>query len=133
MFHLLDTKLVGGSSYREGRVEVFHSGAWGTVCHNDWGMDDAQVLCRSMGYGDAQSATSGSSNSYGPGSGNIAFDYVRCSGSESSFFDCPNSRYLIHNNCDHTKDAGISCSGKMRSNYSSLKYTKNIMFIQIPK
>ena len=107
-YSLPDTKLVGGSSYREGRVEVFHNGAWGTVCDDEWDMDDAQVLCRSMGYGDAQSATSGSS--YGQGSGNIAFDNVQCSGNESSFFDCTNNGFQVHN-CDHSKDAGVSCSG----------------------
>ena len=108
---LSDTKLVGGSSYREGRVEVFHNGAWGTVCDDEWDMDDAQVLCRSMGYGDAQSATSGSS--YGQGSGNIAFDNVQCVGNESSFFDCSNNGFQVHN-CDHSKDAGASCSGISR-------------------
>ena len=91
-------------------MEVFHNRAWGTVCDDEWDMDDAQVLCRSMGYGDAQSATSGSS--YGQGSGNIAFDDVQCSGDESSFFACASNGFQVHN-CDHSKDAGASCSGKI--------------------
>ena len=95
-------------------MEVFHSGAWGTVCDDEWDMDDAQVLCRSMGYGDAQSATSGSS--YGQGSGNIAFDNVQCSGNESGLFDCTNNGFQVHN-CDHSKDAGVSCSGKILSHF----------------
>ncbi len=31
-----DVRLVNGTKFSEGRVEIFHSGRWGTVCANSW-------------------------------------------------------------------------------------------------
>ena len=37
-------------------MEVYHNGAWGTICHNHWTIDDASVVCRELGYARAIAA-----------------------------------------------------------------------------
>jgi len=60
------TRLTGGASPHEGRAEVFFDNKWGTVCDDDWGMEDANVLCKELGYPGALSALG--SAAFGKGS-----------------------------------------------------------------
>ena len=43
-------RLIGGSYQWEGRVEIFFAGSWGTITDSDWTNEDAQAVCRMMGY-----------------------------------------------------------------------------------
>jgi len=44
-------RLVGGSSSREGRVEVYYNSTWGTVCDDLFTHASARVVCYMLGYG----------------------------------------------------------------------------------
>ena len=43
-------RLVGGQSAYEGRVEVCLSQRWGTVSSDGWKIENAEVVCRWLGY-----------------------------------------------------------------------------------
>eukprot|EP00118_Oscarella_pearsei_P002855 m.11939 g.11939 ORF g.11939 m.11939 type:complete len:2352 (+) comp23692_c0_seq4:198-7253(+) len=100
-------RLVGGSSSYDGRVEIYHSGRWGTVCDDSWSTDDANVVCRELGYGPATAAVCCAG--FGQGSGTIWLDNVGCTGTENSLQACSASPWGTHN-CGHYEDAGVRCS-----------------------
>ena len=102
-------RLAGGSWSGEGRVEIFHNGAWGTVCDDGWDLNDAQVVCRSLGYSNASDAPL--SAHFGQGSGQIWLDDVNCLGNESSVERCSHIGWNVHN-CGHSEDASVICSSK---------------------
>ncbi|XP_078665958.1 uncharacterized protein LOC144908267 [Branchiostoma floridae x Branchiostoma belcheri] len=100
----------GGSTSSQGRVEVFHDGLWGTVCNNSWGLSDADVVCRQLGYLGATEALG--SAAFGQGSGPIWLDNVTCNGSEATISDCGHNGWGIHD-CEHGEDAGVVCEQRV--------------------
>uniref|UniRef100_K7FHA6 Soluble scavenger receptor cysteine-rich domain-containing protein SSC5D n=1 Tax=Pelodiscus sinensis TaxID=13735 RepID=K7FHA6_PELSI len=100
-------RLVNGLSRCAGRVEVFYNQRWGTVCDDSWDLQDAEVVCRQLGCGSPLSAPC--SSCFGEGSGAIWLDDVHCTGKEAALSEC-NIRPWGDNNCNHTKDASVTCS-----------------------
>ena len=88
-------------------MEIYYNGTWGTVCHDDWDINDARVVCRQLGFRYALNAYRNAR--YGQGAGPILLDNVFCDGYESSLFSCSHSRMENHN-CDHSQDASVQCS-----------------------
>ena len=105
-------RLKGGAHPSEGRVEVYRLDfrAWGTVNRDRFGRTDANVVCRSLGFGDAKEFFS-SAAVFGSGTGRIAMDDVGCRGSEPSILDCNYNRR--HDDSDnHQQDVGVRCEGE---------------------
>ena len=91
-------------------MEVYHNGEWGTVCDDGWDLNDAQVVCNELGFGNAINATN--RGFYGGGRGQIWRNNLHCVGTELSIKNCSHSGWGI-NSCSHSQDVGVKCvSGK---------------------
>ncbi|XP_044844667.1 deleted in malignant brain tumors 1 protein-like [Mauremys mutica] len=111
-------RLVNGPSRCAGRVEVLHNQLWGTVCDDNWDLQEARVVCRQLGCGTALSAPGGAR--FGRGSDRIWLDDVHCTGTEAALTQC-RARPLGDNNCNHGEDAGVVCSDSGISEVAQLR------------
>ncbi|XP_033110872.1 scavenger receptor cysteine-rich domain superfamily protein-like [Anneissia japonica] len=106
-------RLVGGASPRQGRLEIYHDGQWGTVCISSWTTKiDAGVACRSLGLGPPPLNSSVPQTN--PGTGPIHLSDVSCNGSENSIADCNHGDWGI-NMCTHDYDVMLKCSDPIPS------------------
>ncbi|XP_033110166.1 scavenger receptor cysteine-rich domain superfamily protein-like [Anneissia japonica] len=99
-----DVIRLSDGSASAGRVEVFINGLWGTVCDDNWDLDDAFVACRQLGFDDASAVYV--NGRFGAGEGPIHLDEVQCTGEETELSQC---RSIKIHDCQHSEDAGISC------------------------
>ncbi len=107
-----EVRLVGISSNSSGRLEVFHNDQWGTVCSDGFDNRDAAVVCRQLGY---VTGVAIHSSIYGPGSGPIWLDDVRCGGTERQLAECNNRGWDNIRTCLHDRDAAVNCMKKGNS------------------
>jgi hypothetical protein len=106
-----------------GRVEIFYNGQWGTICDDSWGINDAKVACRKLGYSNGLKALQGSE--VPDGSGQIWLDDVACTGNEQSLASCSHRGWGVHN-CSHSQDAGVECVSAGNISFFS-KISKNVV------
>ena len=98
----------------EGYVEGFGTnGQWGGICDDNFDINDANVICRMLGFPLATAALAYSSadDLYGtaPSGNKFVLDDLGCTGNESSIFDCPHNGEWIEN-CKASDIAGVRCA-----------------------
>ena len=65
----------------QGRVEVRYNNVWGTICRNQWSIEDALVVCRMLGFSASRAVINGI---FGAGTGTIWLTNVNGVGKEAS-------------------------------------------------
>ena len=108
----LQVRLAGGESEHSGRVEVRHNGVWGTVCDDYFGVSEARVICRMLGYGNAIAHVyDGVADLRGDGPVWIRLSEGEgCSGQEASIEQCKARNLWLHDHhCEHDEDVAITC------------------------
>ena len=113
-----------GFKHSAGHVEVFdkYHSDFKPVCDRNWDLNDANVICRQLGYPGAIRATTRSHFIYGNNSLRVQqipaiFSNVDCSGLEESIFDCLDifgMRLDIStlDSCPSLRTAGVICNGQ---------------------
>lgn len=104
-------RLVNGGIPNAGRVEICFNNIWGTICDDSWGMEEARVTCRQLGYANLSDSVPFSRAFFGSGASAIHLDDMACVGSEETLAQCNHSGIGRHN-CNNFEDAGVLCIGE---------------------
>ena len=117
---LFTVRLVDGSSYNEGRVEVYYNGRWGTVCNDGWNDNYVSLVCAQLGFG-----PSGRLAGFGAGTGTVMLEKLLCTVNDMVLASCGHYGVEITVGCNHNNDVGVKCNGMF--------YTMFVVIIFIPK
>jgi cysteine-rich repeat protein len=106
-----DIRLVSGPSGMEGRLQVYHSGAWGEVCDDyfdgAYGASyygySTTTVCQQLGYANGTFLST-----YDAPGDVFSLDDVNCTGTERRIADCPHLPYGTEN-CSSVEGAGFRC------------------------
>ena len=106
-------RLVGGSTVREGRLQVRIGDAWGSVCNFGWTIESAALACQQMGWvlnpEDYEILPADMPNA---GLGDpILMSNVRCAPLDTDLTRCKLSERsdMFLNSCTHADDVGLKC------------------------
>ena len=111
IIYAVPIRLAGGNLQSYGRVEIYHSNNWGSVCDDGWDNAEARVVCRQLGF--YSTAIAYRSAHYGQGAGPIWLSRLSCIGNEPNLTDCSQS-IVGTKNCTHSDDASVVCYGNRR-------------------
>ena len=96
------------SSKGAGRLEIFYKGEWGTVCDDFWDKNDAQVVCRELGYKYTIRTILSDLAPMGPE--RMWLDDVHCNGNEQNLSSCSHSGWGNHDCRAFMFFVGVECS-----------------------
>jgi hypothetical protein len=111
-----DVRLADGTTPREGRVEMFKNGQWGTICDN-WYQKRywPSVVCLQLGYKEAAAATKLNDSYVAAAAADTPISLIcpKCNPENAnSMSECDHDI----NTCGHENDVFIECTGMFPCN-----------------
>lgn len=100
-------RIQGSNLTHKGRVEIKQQGFWHAVCSIGWDKNDADVVCRQLGYPEAVLEVG--HGQFGVGSGPMWLTSIRCQGNETSLDQCLNAGWELEPTCADQSGAGVVC------------------------
>ncbi|ESO89538.1 hypothetical protein LOTGIDRAFT_125269, partial [Lottia gigantea] len=104
-------RLVDGSRYNEGRVEIYYNERWGTICDDGWSTEDADVVCRQLGFRRTGSIVI-PSLSFDETQEEVRIKDVKCTGSEPILQRCNLGLLASTETCPTSNYAAVRCAPK---------------------
>eukprot|EP00731_Ephydatia_muelleri_P017284 Em0010g382a len=114
-------RLMYGSTPLNGRLEICHSGLWGTVCSghyssadnwnsftSTWSSTNANVACKQLGYAPIGASWTTAFSNPTQDTRGIFLSDVTCSGTETALQNCTHNPIGYHH-CDHDHDVNLKC------------------------
>jgi cysteine-rich repeat protein len=101
-----DIRVIGGANTMNGRVQVFHAGAWGEVCDDIVDSDRYGVttICQQIGY-----RRGTNSDLYSAPGDVFSLDNVACVGTERRITACPHNAFGSED-CTAFEAQGVVCT-----------------------
>jgi len=104
---LVLVQLVGGEDNTCGNVMALNwRGEFGPICDDNWGPNDAPVVCGQLGFS-RENFTVYKYSHFGAVSDDFAMDTIVCDGTEERIQDCA---YDTEDDCKRGEGAGVCCS-----------------------
>ncbi|XP_035729650.1 uncharacterized protein LOC118444946 isoform X1 [Vespa mandarinia] len=102
-------RLAGSDNIDEGRIEVKVWGIWGQVCDDGFGMINAGVICKELGFplGALEIKPGGFYGNLDPPN-RFMVDQLQCRGNETSLRECDFEGWGVHN-CQPEEAVGVVC------------------------
>ena len=131
-------------------MEICFNNAWGTICSDGFGSQDAEFICRQTTYpfnGEismiitvlmvlhiimvitwicaAGTVVFRQADQFGQGSGPIFLNQLNCNGDEDQVLACGRGPLGLHS-CSHAEDTGVRCIGRCGQAADLLCYLFNL-------
>ncbi|KAI6659568.1 hypothetical protein LOD99_14491 [Oopsacas minuta] len=90
-------------------LEIYYEGSWGYVCDDSFDLKEANVACRTLGFIQAESFTTGNyiENPLEP-----KINYLYCYGTEQTITDCRYSKAYV-SSCSSFEHVQLTCATSM--------------------